>query len=77
MTFWQDTLERFGATLVEAFCGGTLTAVVLDNVGILHLTDAKQAILVGTSTAVIAALSFLKALAARFLGSKDSASLIE
>jgi hypothetical protein len=73
--FWLDTLERFLATVVEAFCGSAVGALVLNATGTIPLTTIKAAAFVGLSTALISALAFIKALAARYTGNPNSASL--
>jgi len=76
-TYWKDVLERFLATLVEAFSGSFVTVVVMDSLGVISLTNAKVAALVGISSAVIAGLSFIKSVAARWKGDPNSASLVD
>jgi uncharacterized protein (DUF362 family) len=71
--FWKDALERLVATVVEAFCGSFITAVVLDAAGVISLGGMKTAALVGLSTALISALTFVKTIAAKYM-TKDSES---
>jgi hypothetical protein len=62
-----DLVER----VLASFAGGFLTITGLDGFDVLHL-DWKAALGVGAGAALV---SFLKGLAAKALGNKDSASL--
>lgn len=64
--FVIDAVERVVVTFIEAVVG------VLILSGTLDLSTGKKALTAG----VIAALSAVKALGAKFIGNKDSASLV-
>lgn len=64
--FLIDAAERVAATFVEAFAGAVVLAAALD------LSMLESAALAGT----IAAAATVKAAAASFLGSRDSAAAL-
>ena len=71
MKYWIDTAERVVATFVEAFLGVWLVAIVNGT----PITD-KNAVYAAGVSGIIAALSLVKSLIARFVGSNDSAAFL-